>query len=95
MIKEGDILCCKRDFHCKESGIVFKQGEEVVVENLEYLNDNDTENPTAYCVVDKEGEYTCIIIERFEDTIQGYSNHGEYFGRNFNRIRKIAKEFVK
>ena len=94
-LKEGQILYCKDDFRCVVNPeFVCKKGDSVYIDNIEYNEKDKPNKPSAYCVVNNDGEWTCVIIFREESTVIGYTDHGKYFGRYKDRIRRIAKSFL-
>lgn len=88
ILKEGDILYCKKDFQCGvNSRFICNKGSTVKISEIH------NEETVAY-YIDNGVYQTWIIVKRCGKTNKSYLDYSEYFEDKIKRAKRIAKEYI-
>ena len=88
-MKIGDILYCKKDFHCIYYGFSCKVGERVIITRFDYNNNLIV----AYEIKNSNGQITWVILKRFEYTMTELKDTWDYFYTKIERVRNRIKQY--
>lgn len=91
----GDIIYCKKDYDCEYNDDFFcKKGDSVSISQLQF---GDGKILESYIIKNSDEEETVLYIKNI-DYVPEISYLWKYFitiKSRGDRIRKVAKEFVK